>query len=271
MRPHVDPELVACRAMDSRVHKVSRALGFMARVDEGAATEVRDWSFGTALITPQLPKVWDASYFRVEDGRAADGEEVAAEAIAIARDAGLAHAAVVVIDDDTARRLGPGMGAAEFEESRFVIMALASVPSAPVQDIVELTFGDVAESRRQITLELFPGDEDLADQLHELDRRLEATVGGRWFGVRQDGEVASRAWLLARDGVGQVEDVATSASRRGRGLARAVVSAAARASHGAGNELTFVIADADETTPELYRKVGFEPLGYKRRYVKRLT
>jgi len=50
-------------------------------------------------------------------------------------------------------------------------------------------------------------------------------------------------------------------------------SAAARASHASGNELTFVIADAGETTPELYRKTGFEPVGlvgFKWRYVKRL-
>jgi len=257
--------------MGSRPDKVHRALDFMARVDEGAASEVRDWSFGTALITPQLPKVWDASYFRIENPRAADGEEVAEEATAIARDAGLAHAAVVVVDDETARTLGPGMGAAGFEESRFVIMALGNVPRAPEHEIVELSFAEVAESRRQLTLELFAGDEDLADQLQQLDHRLEATIGGRWFGVLQNGELTSRAWLLASDGVGQVEDVATSPSHRGTGLARAVVSAAARASHEAGNELTFVIANADETTPELYRKVGFEPLGYKRRYVKRLA
>ena len=77
--------------------------------------------------------------------------------------------------------------------------------------------------------------------------------------------------MLWRDGVGQVEDVSTSASHRGRGLARAVVSAAARASHEIGNELTFVIADDGETTPELYLKPAFEPIGFKRRFVKRLT
>ncbi|HKH13569.1 MAG TPA: hypothetical protein VKA47_02830, partial [Solirubrobacterales bacterium] len=33
----------------------------------------------TALITPELPSVWDASYFRVEDPGAEDGELVAAE------------------------------------------------------------------------------------------------------------------------------------------------------------------------------------------------
>jgi GNAT superfamily N-acetyltransferase len=247
-----------------------RALAFMARVDEGAATTTQGWSLGTALITPELPRVWDASYFRVEDPDAAAGERVAAETVEIAAEAGLAHAAVVVTDDTVASRLGPGLLREGFEEVRFVLMALRRVPPTPDASVAEVSFADVAPSRRRITIEMFPGDDALADQLEELDRRLERTIGGRWFAIREGEEVVSRAWLLGAEGIGQVEDVATLADRRGLGLARIVVSAAARASHGQGNELTFVIADTAQTTPELYRKTGFEPIGFKRRYVKRI-
>jgi hypothetical protein len=52
--------------MESKGTELERALAFMARVDEDAATEVREWSLGTALVTPELPRVWDASYFRAE-------------------------------------------------------------------------------------------------------------------------------------------------------------------------------------------------------------
>jgi ribosomal protein S18 acetylase RimI-like enzyme len=256
--------------MDSERDELRGALAFMAQVDEGAATEVRKWRLGTVLISPELPRVWDASYFRVEDPVHGDGERVGAEAVELARDVGLAHAAVVVTDDQVADGLGPGLRNQGFEEARFVLMVLRRVPPAPEIAIAEVSFDDVAESRRQITLESFPGDEALARQLGDLDRRLEATVGGRWFAVEDEGEVVSRAWLLGADGVGQVEDVATLPAHRGRGLARAVVSAAARASHADGNELTFVIADAGETVSELYRKTGFEPIGFKRRYVKRI-
>ncbi len=255
--------------MESKGTEHERALAFMARVDEDAATDVREWSLGTALVTPELPRVWDASYFRAE--RAGDGARAGAEAVNLSREAGLAHCAVVVSDDDIADQLRPGLQGAGFEEVCFVLMALRDVPLAPNAAVGEASFADVAPSRRQITLEFFPGDEALADQLSELDRRLEATVGGRWFAIRDGDEVVSRAWMLCRDGVGQVEDVATSGSHRDRGLARAVVSAAARASHEIGNELTFVVADDGETTPALYRKTGFEPIGFKRRFVKRLT
>lgn len=256
--------------MNPHREELGRALAFMARVDEGAATEVRRWSLGTALITPELPKVWDASYFRVENPAAEDGALVATETFEVARAAGLAHAAVVVTGDEMAARLGPALVSEGFEEVRFALMALRRVPPAPEAAIAEASFHDVAPSRREITLEAFPGDEALVDQLRELDRRLERTIGGRWFAIRDRGEVASRAWLLESNGVGQVEDVGTLPAHRGKGMARAVVSAAARASHASGNELTFVIVDAGETTPELYRKTGFEPMGFKWRYVKRI-
>jgi ribosomal protein S18 acetylase RimI-like enzyme len=256
--------------MESSSEELGRALAFMARVDEDVATEVREWSLGTALVTPELPKVWDASYFRVERG-GGDGERVAAETVQVAGDAELAHAAVVVTDEARASQLRPGLSAAGFEDARLVLMALRAVPAAPRISVEGASFADVAASRRELTLEIFRGDEALADQLGGLDRRLGATIGGRWFVVREDGKVVARAWLLGRDGVGQVEDVATSTSQRGRGLARAVVSAAARASREAGNELSFVVADDGETTPDLYRKTGFEPIGFKWRFVKRLT
>jgi ribosomal protein S18 acetylase RimI-like enzyme len=256
--------------MQSPQEELNRALAFIARVDEGAATEVREWRLGTALITSELPKVWDASYFRVEDPADGDGERIAEETTSIARDAGLAHAALLFTDAEAVARFRPGLESAGFEEVRFVLMALREVPEAPEAEISEVSFDDVAPSRRELTLETFGGDEALADQLHELDRRLESTVGGRWFAIRESGEIVSRAWLLQADGIGQVEDVATSRPHRGKGLARAVVRAAARASSAAGNDLTFVIADDGATTPELYRKAGFEPMGYRWRFVKRL-
>jgi ribosomal protein S18 acetylase RimI-like enzyme len=241
-----------------------------ARIDERVVDEVRPWSGGSAFVTPSLPKVWDANYFRLEAASGTDAESLATEASEITKRAGIDAATLVVEDEAAARELAPQLRELGFDTTRLVLMKLRSAPAQPETVVVEVGFDEIAASRRAIMVEAFPGDDELADQLMELDRRLKRAVGGRWFAVQDEGQVVARAWLRGDAGVGQVEDVATAIAARGQGLARAVVSAAARASVERGDELTFVVADADETTPELYRKLGFEAMGLTHRFVRQL-
>lgn len=243
----------------------------LAAIDERTVDEVRSWSHGTALLTPSLPKVWDANYFRVDDGGPIDAAAIATEATEIAAEAGIAYAAIVLEDEDVAHEAGPRLRDLGFDTTRFALMRLRETPPPPDADVGQAGFDEVRSSRREIMLEAFPGSGDIAGELMELDRRFEASVGGRWFVVREGGVVIARAWLRGENGVGQVEDVATAIAARGRGLARSVVSAAARASVEAGDDVTFVVADADDTTPELYVKTGFEPMGITHRFVRQLA
>ncbi len=257
--------------MSRRADDLRRARGLLAAIDERTVHEVRAWSGGTALLTPSLPRVWDANYVRLDDPGGLNAAAIAREASELARESGIEAASVVVEDEAAARRTAPGLRDLGFETTRFVLMRLRKPPPPPEHDVVEAGFDDVRASRREIMLEAFPGSGELADELLELDRRLEASAGGRWFVVRDGGDVISRAWLRGEGRVGQVEDVATAIAARGRGLARAVVSAAARVSVAAGDELTFVVADADDTTPRLYEKLGFEPMGVTHRFVKTVS
>jgi predicted GNAT family acetyltransferase len=68
--------------------------------------------------------------------------------------------------------------------------------------------------------------------------------------------------MLYSDGtVAQVEDVYTVPEERGRGYARALVTRAAEIAREQGHEFVFIIADEDDWPKQLYRKVGFEPIG----------
>ena len=258
--------------MGESTSELERALRFLADLDLRVVGEQRPWQGGTAFLSPDLPQVWDANYFNLET--AVDEDEVEglgadAERIVIA--AGLAHVAITVEDEKLAQSLVPAFVASGFERVRFVLMALRRPPAAGGDvdvEVVDAHAEAIARSRREVNLEAFPGNEELADQLGELDRRQLAAVGGRWLAVMRSGEVASRGWLREVGGVAQIEDVATSPRHRGQGLARAVVGAAARAAVASGNDLTFIVADADDTTPELYEKLGFEPLGRTYRFVR---
>jgi ribosomal protein S18 acetylase RimI-like enzyme len=93
----------------------------------------------------------------------------------------------------------------------------------------------------------------------------------RAFAVLVDGRPASHAFLYRDrlDGsVAQGEDVATLPEHRGRGHARAVVTAAMLAA--ADAELVFLVASASDWPQHLYRKVGFEAVGTEDRFFKRL-
>ncbi len=249
--------------------EMERVIAFEARVAEGAAEEVRDWEFGTAVISAGFPQVWDANFVRVDAGADAPAGEIAAAATVVAADAGLAHVSIVTRERQAAA-LWPELEPLGYDRTRFQVMALRRRPGPPSHEVVEVGAADVVASRAEGTLEFFPGNDELVAQLAELDRRLARTIGGRWFAVRDAGQIVSRAWLLGADGVGQVEDVATTPAKRGLGYARAVVSAAAIASLEAGDELTFIVADAEDSVTGLYRSIGFEPLGVTERFVRPL-
>ena len=76
-----------------------------------------------------------------------------------------------------------------------------------------------------------------------------------------EGEPGAACVLYELDGIGQVETVVTRPEVRGRGLARAAILAAVEASRGAGHELTFIVADADDWPWQLYERLGFDRIG----------
>src|SRR5215203_6273453 len=90
---------------------------------------------------------------------------------------------------------------------------------------------------------------------------LDPVANGRWFAAPADGKRGAACVLYEQDGVGQIETVVTRPEVRGRGLATAVVLAAAEASSRAGHEITCIVADADDWPWKLYEKLGFDRVG----------
>src|SRR5205814_2185438 len=97
-------------------------------------------------------------------------------------------------------------------------------------------------------------------------------VGGAILPGLLAGEAAGRlvahSELYCEDGIGQVENVFTLPDYRGRGLVRSLVLHAVAESHTAGNELTFLVADADDWPQRLYERLGFETVGRYARFLK---
>jgi predicted GNAT family acetyltransferase len=114
-------------------------------------------------------------------------------------------------------------------------------------------------------------DERLVQQILKHRRDVGQAIPSQYFAAEADGRLVAHAELYSEDGVGQVENVFTLPKYRRRGLARSLVLRGVAESNAAGNDLTFLVADADDWPQRLYEKLGFETVGRYARFLKGLS
>ncbi len=215
----------------------------------------------TAVLDPSLPLVWDSNYLIVErpDASAA---LVAAKADEVLGGLGMKHRAVYTRDPRWGAPLADGLEKLGWEREDDVYMLLRREPDRPAAVAVEqVGLDEVAHVNRATILAEEWASGEVAGQLHERDRKLGTACRDRWFAARHEGEVAACCRLMQRGGIGKVEDVSTLETARNRGLARAVVLAAARSSLADGDQLTYIVALAGDWPRQLYGRLGFDPIG----------
>jgi len=239
-----------------------RITEFDRELDLAIAERVEPVSEGiTAFLDTRIPRVWDANYLVVERGVSA--ETAAAKADEVLGGLGMAHREVCPSDQSFAGELEPGFLALGWEAEHGVQMVLRREPDRPAGvEAEEISIEEAQEMRREMLIEgQNVDDEETVEQLLELDCRVGGSVRDRWFAARHDGEFAGCCRLLQGPGIGQVEDVGTLKAARNRGIARAIVLAAAGASVADGDEITFVGALVDDWPRLLYERLGFDPVG----------
>ena len=239
-----------------------RITEFDRELDLAIAERVEPVSEGiTAFLDTRIPRVWDANYLVVERGVSA--ETAAAKADEVLGGLGMAHREVCPSDQSFAGELEPGFLALGWEAEHGVQMVLRREPDRPAGvEAEEISIEEAQEMRREMLIEdQNVSDQETVEQLLELDRRVGGSVRDRWFAARHDGELAGCCRLMQGPGIGQVEDVGTLKAARNRGIARAIVLAAAGASVADGDEITFVGALADDWPRLLYERLGFDPVG----------
>ena len=221
---------------------MGEALAFLHRLEEDCADRIEPFACGRGFFCDARPRVWDFTFLRVEHGEP-DADELVAAANELM--VGLEHRRVVVDDAALAVRLGPGFPAHGWTTERHLVMEHRRAAEP----------GRAAEAREASPDELEPFWAELTRlRGYELNKRsiVEAAVPTRYFAGFVDGAPVSCCDLYSRDGVGQVEDVATLEAHRNQGLASAAVLAAVAASLADGNTLTFLVADADDWPYRLY-------------------
>lgn len=229
---------------------------------ERDSSEIREYDWGVLVLNSETPDMWSGNYLEVHttDLDAAELAELADEIQGPLE--GIEHRDVVPADPDYADELVPGFEALDdWIVSRSLYMVLARDPGRDAGAAREAPREEVAGVRRAVAEDDPNFTQPAVEQRFIRDARLDAAGEGRWFAAPPDGPPGASCVLYRRNGVGQVETVGAHPTRRGQGLASAVVTAAASASRERGDELTFIVADADDWPWKLYERLGFDRVG----------
>jgi ribosomal protein S18 acetylase RimI-like enzyme len=238
--------------------ELARAYAFLARADM-AGERTADSSVGTAVFDDALPKRLDSNFLRVE--READGETVRSEAGRLGR------RMIFVPDPSIGEPLVPFLKEQGWRVNRVVVMAQRreSEREADLGLIREVREEDLRAARARLNAGRPWGAPEVIEQLFAGKRSIGEKVDARFFAVLVDGEVVSYTDLYQDGAEAQIEDVGTLDEHRGRGYATSVILGAIAEARSNGAEFVFLVADKEDWPKELYRRLGFDELGY---YVK---
>jgi ribosomal protein S18 acetylase RimI-like enzyme len=240
------------------VSQLARAYAFLDKADM-AGSRVLPSSVGTAVFHEALPRRLDSNFLRVEHG--ADPEAVRAEAERLDRQM------IFIPDSELGEQLVPFFKEQGWRVNRVVVMAQEREAEREGDPSLarEVLEEDLRPARARLNAGQPWGKPEVMEQLFAGKRWIAEHVETRFFAIEADGELVSYTDLYQDGTEAQVEDVGTLPEHRGRGYATAVVLAAIAASRERGAEFVFLVADKEDWPKELYRRLGFDELGY---YVK---
>jgi GNAT superfamily N-acetyltransferase len=247
--------------------ELERIVAYLRRTDEAVVDEVRPVRHGAALLTPSLPLVWQLNALRVDDPIAGPAD-LAAEAERVLGDLG--HRKLVVHDEEVGARLAPPLSATGWNVYRLLVMVR---DRAPERRVPEGAGAELPREAGEATLRSFRQEqpfgwqEEAVDQLAAMDDRYGRATHARDFGAPPD-EPACACRLYTAGGLAQIDEVGTVLARRGRGHASAAVSAAADTAQAEGFDPVFLLTDAADWPQQLYRRLGFSPIGSVYEFLK---
>jgi ribosomal protein S18 acetylase RimI-like enzyme len=238
--------------------ELARAYAFLSRADMAGERKAGS-SVGTAVFDDALPRRLDSNFLRVE--REAGSETVRSEAERLGR------RMIFVPDPSLGEPLVPFFKEQGWRVNRVVVMAQRREPEreADLGRVREVREEDLRAARARLNAGRPWGAPEVLEELFAGKRSIGEKVEARFFAVLVDDQVVSYTDLYQDGADAQIEDVGTLDEHRGQGYATSVVLGAIAEARSNGAEFVFLVADKEDWPKELYRRLGFDELGY---YVK---
>lgn len=236
-----------------------RTVAFEQRTRAAIATRVVPLPFGVAIVTEDLPDLYDNNLVQIDT--AAPAAEVLEAVETVGRRFGWRHRNVEVADPAIAELLANGFRSAGYLTDDLVTMALLDAPRIDqVADLHAATV-DVSEHRplaEAIAAEQFSvSTRNFLEQLHERERRLARVAGARVVIAPPDDPV-SRCLVLTDGEIVEIDAVTTLEAHRGRGWSGAVMRHAIAV---AERRPVVLVADEQDWPRQWYARLGFRPVG----------
>jgi ribosomal protein S18 acetylase RimI-like enzyme len=175
----------------------------------------------------------------------------------------LPHRRAFVERPEVGERLAPGLRDAGWVVESDVFMVLRRDRDRAAQPGLarEVDEATIRAVEAQTIAEEPYGTPAMVEQLLASRSAFGRAGRARYFVAASEGVDGCHTTLYSDGVVAQIEDVGTLKALRGRGLARAACSAALDAAVAAGNDLVFIVADADDWPKDLYARLGFDVVG----------
>jgi ribosomal protein S18 acetylase RimI-like enzyme len=249
--------------------RFARALAFELGAHTRAATRVEELRYGQAFLQEALPHVYWANMLWVTARDGVGAAELVADADRVL--SGFDHRQVVVAHEPLWRTLEDDFAAAGWTRDAIVYMTHERPPDRMVDvAAVRQVSHDEVHAAEERFLRDEPGTTtpQARRQVMQHNRHIGELLGERCFAAYEGAAVCAYAKLRHRDAIAQVEDVAVAPERRGAGLGRLVTSAALAAGLALEPELLFIVADEEDWPKDLYGRLGFEPAGRIRGFLR---
>ena len=247
--------------MDEGASVLRRIAAFERELMHRCSTRVEPTAFGEAYLHEGFPQRYSSNLVWVaRDLEGIEADALAADADRVLGEHGLAHRSIEVDDDVNGRRLATTFLEMGWSAEALIRMVQRRGPEPrPGADVLEVDFATARPTiEENVRAQPYAEDEEVVEQLTDWRGVLEREAGARFFLGHADGRAVAVCESYAIGGVAQVEDVNTLEAYRGRGLASAIVLAAASSARARGADLVFLVAAEDDWPKELYRRLGFD-------------
>lgn len=261
--------------------RISQTAKQVWRTEEQAFVAGASWvplGPAQAVVHPEIPEVWDASFVaRVR--KPTDPRSLVSAATRLLRSSGCGHVKILLDDPADFAHAGNAFRQAGLGERAYVTMNIRRLPRVPLPGgriaihavrgrRERAALARVRDSVRRESSWYAPEVSDALDRWEDIQaEHLDLT----WLVAFLDDEPAGAVGLLVTPDGASLQSLATVPRLRRRGVASALVHEVVRRGLERGAPWVSLLTDRDDTPRMLYRSLGFREVGEVREYLRALT